>query len=171
MANIIFDLDGTVICSKHRQLSDANGSLDLAHWRENCTPEKIAGDTLLPLARVMQTYYAEGHTIIVCTARVVTEHDFAFLEKHNLRFHHFISRHETDARGDAEYKRERLNEWARANGGNVIGDFHCIMFDDNFSVIQELIRNRVQVFDAESYNRNLARGKKMPSRLLFEMVA
>jgi FMN phosphatase YigB (HAD superfamily) len=50
MKTYIFDLDHTVIDSSHRQLTKADGSLDLAHWIENNTPEKIAADTELPLA-------------------------------------------------------------------------------------------------------------------------
>lgn len=169
MANIIFDLDGTVICSKHRQLTDASGSLDLAHWREHCTREKIFGDKLLPLANVMRRYYAEGHNIIVCTSRIVTTHDMDFFALNGLRFHHFISRAENDNRSDADYKRERLNDWAVTQGKTCIGDFNAICFDDNLSVIQELQRNKVICFDATSYNRNLSRGKAIPSRLLFEM--
>lgn len=169
MANIIFDLDGTVIDSRHRQLTDANGSLDLAHWRENCTAAKIAGDTLLPLARVMRVYYAEGHNIIVCTARFVSEHDINYLSANGLHHHHLISRALDDNRGDADYKRERLNEFARAQGFTCIGDMNAICFDDNVSVIQELQRNKVICFDAISYNKNLQRGKSMPSRLLKEL--
>ena len=48
----IFDLDHTVIDSSHRQLTRADGSLDLDHWIENCTREKIYQDKLLPLARL-----------------------------------------------------------------------------------------------------------------------
>ena len=38
---VLFDLDGTMIDSSHRQNTLADGSLDLAHWIENNTPEKI----------------------------------------------------------------------------------------------------------------------------------
>ena len=48
----IFDLDGCVIDSLHRYktLNDENIRIDLEHWIENYTPEKISQDTLLPLA-------------------------------------------------------------------------------------------------------------------------
>jgi hypothetical protein len=58
--HFIFDLDHTVIDSSHRQLTNADGSLDLAHWRENCTHEKIMADTLLPLARTMREALEHG---------------------------------------------------------------------------------------------------------------
>ena len=74
----IFDLDHTVIDSSHRQLTRADGSLDLDHWIENCTREKIYQDKLLPLARLMRSAYSQGHQVIVCTARVLSVWDHAF---------------------------------------------------------------------------------------------
>jgi hypothetical protein len=62
----IFDLDHTVIDSSHRQITRADGSLDLDHWIENCTREKIYQDKLLPLARLMRSAYSQGHQVIVC---------------------------------------------------------------------------------------------------------
>ena len=47
----IFDLDGTIIDSSHRQATLPDGTLNLAHWFENATPEKIFEDKVLPLAR------------------------------------------------------------------------------------------------------------------------
>ena len=75
----IFDLDHTVIDSSHRQLTRADGSLDLDHWIENCTRQKIFADELLPLARLMRSAYSVGHTVIVCTARVLSAHDYAWV--------------------------------------------------------------------------------------------
>ncbi|MDG1859332.1 MAG: hypothetical protein P8I94_09525, partial [Emcibacteraceae bacterium] len=60
MNNYIFDLDHTLIDSSHRQLTDANGSLDLTHWIENCTREKIMGDKLLPLEKKKKTSFTKG---------------------------------------------------------------------------------------------------------------
>ena len=37
----IFDLDHTVIDSSHRQITRADGSLDLDAWIENSTRKKI----------------------------------------------------------------------------------------------------------------------------------
>ena len=46
----IFDLDGTTIDSSHRQNTLPDGSLNLDAWVRNNTPEKIARDSLLPMA-------------------------------------------------------------------------------------------------------------------------
>ena len=72
----IFDLDGTVIDSSHRKLAKPDGSLDLEHWIDNCTPEKIAADSLLPLVSLMRKNWRGGHTVLVCTARVLSDADY-----------------------------------------------------------------------------------------------
>ena len=50
MKYVIFDLDATVIDSSHRQITKADGSLDLAAWKKNSTYAKVMRDSLLPLA-------------------------------------------------------------------------------------------------------------------------
>ena len=152
MGYVIFDLDGTVICSKHRQLNKPGGSLDLDHWRENCTAEKIAADSLLPLAESMKAIYEAGHTIIVCTSRICQSYDMEFLDRHGLKYHHFISRHETDARADGEYKIARLEELAEQLGFPNVASMNAIMFDDNLEVIRAMVSIGVHCFDATREN-------------------
>jgi FMN phosphatase YigB (HAD superfamily) len=76
----IFDLDGTTIDSSHRQNTLANGSLNLAHWIENNTPEKIAADSLLPMAESWKTINRQNNQIVIMTARVIGKADFKFLD-------------------------------------------------------------------------------------------
>jgi FMN phosphatase YigB (HAD superfamily) len=160
MAYIIFDLDHTVIDSTHRQLTRADGSLDLTHWRENCTREKIFADTLLPLADVMRRYYDEGkHTVIVCTSRICTQHDMDYLETYGLRYHHFLSRADDDMRGDAPYKVEKLTELAQSLGHASLADMRAFMYDDNLAVIKAMFANRVlcvNAIDRNAYMRKAA---------------
>lgn len=154
---MIFDLDHTVIDSTHRQLTRPDGSLDLAHWREHCTPAMIARDTLLPLADVMRRYYAEGHTVVVCTARVVGDADMAFLAANDLKFHYFLSRDgEFDNRPDARLKTELLNTWATAQGLPADWRRNALMWDDNLAVIRAMFADRLICFNAIKYNKRLA---------------
>ncbi len=131
----IFDLDHTVIDSSHRQLTRADGSLDLDHWRDNCTRQKIFADKLLPLARLMRSAYASGHTVIVCTARVLSRHDYAFLNVHNLKAHAILSRPEGCATGDADLKRELLFDHFR---GQPLARWarNAVFYDDNLGVLE-----------------------------------
>ena len=65
----IFDLDGTIIDSSHRQATLADGTLNLPAWIENSTAEKIFGDTVLPLATQVRRRQKAGDYVMVCTAR------------------------------------------------------------------------------------------------------
>ena len=102
----IYDLDHTVIDSSHRQATLADGSLDLAHWIENNTPEKIARDSLLPLAKQMRENFKRGAEIVVCTARVLQCADYEFLREHGLRAHAILSRPIGDNTSDHFAKRK-----------------------------------------------------------------
>ena len=59
----IFDLDGTVVDSSHRQ-----GAGTLAEWRELNTPENISLDSELPYADVMRdAIQRDRNSVWVCT--------------------------------------------------------------------------------------------------------
>lgn len=158
MAYVVFDLDGTVIDSDHRKLTRADGSLDLDHWRENCTREKIFADTLLPLAESMKRLY-DRHTIIVCTARVMTQADWDFLEAHNLRFHFALSRNPLDSRNDAAMKVAMMCDFFR-NLDLTLAEANIIMFDDNVNVIRAMLASRVHCFDATIMNERATRKRE-----------
>lgn len=152
---VVFDLDGTVIDSSHRHLSKEDGSLDLEHWIENCTAEKIFADSLLPLARSMRAMHAAGHHIVINTARVMSEHDVAFLEANGLPFHGLLSRAEGDRRPDAEMKVCLLNKYLFDLGFASIREANCIMFDDNLSVLAEMAKQGVICINATKENGRL----------------
>ena len=98
---VIFDLDHTVIDSSHRQLTKPDGSLDIEHWIENSTREKIFADTLLPLAETMKWYYNSRKVeVIICTARMATQHDLDFLAAHGLHYDFIVYRDAGDMRGE-----------------------------------------------------------------------
>jgi len=152
---VIFDLDGTVIDSSHRHLSKPDGSIDLAHWIENCTAEKIGADKLLPLARSMRNIYASGAHVIVCTARVMSEHDLAFLDRHGLKYHAMLSRFEGDTRADADMKVDKLWAYLCERGFSSIKEAGCIMFDDNLKVLAEMSKQGVLAFNATKENARM----------------
>jgi len=144
---IIFDLDGTVIDSSHRQLIAENGALDLAHWKENSTPEKIAADSLLPLAKFWRVAQNTGFPIIVCTARVMGPADYAFLESHGLRYNVCLSRREGDTTPDAALKILVLKGYARKLG--ITWAHFCARataYDDNAQVLKAYSDNRITAY-------------------------
>ena len=153
--HFIFDLDHTVIDSSHRQLTNADGSLDLAHWRENCTHEKIMADSLLPLARTMRDAINNGQNVIICTARVLGRSDIIFLAKHGLLASVILSRPEGDTTGDAALKTRLLKQhcqtvgitWARFTRS-------AYMFDDNVNVLAEMKSHGITALNAIKINQS-----------------
>ena len=134
--NYIFDLDHTVIDSSHRQLTRADGTLDLDNWIANCTREKINQDKLLPLARLMRSVYSNGHHVVICTARVLSVHDHCYLADNNLRADYILSRAMGDNRGDAEMKRDLLiNYFASKNIPLARWTRNAVFYDDNDAVL------------------------------------
>ena len=155
MQYFIFDLDHTIIDSSHRQSYLPDGSLDLVHWRENSTAEKVAQDTLLPLARVMASAHNVNIRIIVCTARVMASADYYFLQQHGLFADYILSRPEGDTSGDAQLKIRLLNDFVQSQGISwkrfIQG---AVMFDDNQTVIKALKSIGLNVVDAVQTNNN-----------------
>lgn len=154
----IFDLDLTLLDSSHRRSVLPDGTLDLAHWIENNTREKILRDSLLPLAYYAMSVIDAGYEVIACTARVMQEHDHELLESRGLRFARILSRPMgcTDAdhvlkenllRKDAKDCREFFKDYAD----------NSMLFDDARSVLDHLERLGFICFDAAALNRGMDR--------------
>jgi hypothetical protein len=146
----IFDLDGTVIDSEHRKVALPNGDIDLAHWRENCTAEKIAQDGLLGLVYEMRALYARGINVIICTARVLSNHDYAFFANNDIPSNYILSRPEGCNTSDGILKAQQITELLeRLN----IPAKAVEMWDDNQSVIACMKEIGVKCHDAKLINK------------------
>jgi len=149
----IFDLDGTVIDSSHRQLAKPDGSLDLAHWVENSTREKVMQDSLLPFASEMRDAMRNGQRVIVCTARVMSAADLEFMLHNSLYYHAMLSRPEGCKLGDADLKEFLLRSYAQSIGmsfAQFANDSE--MFDDNISVINRVRSLGIACYNAQTLN-------------------
>ena len=151
----IFDLDGTVIDSSHRQ----GDTLD--DWRRMNTVGNIMRDRLLPLAGKMQTAIQDGLDVWVCTSRVMGKADFAFLRMQSLLPNggpviHRIS--DADDRDCGALKLAKLQGMAAGMGvswARFAND--SIMFDDSI-VVQDTMRNAgLRVVDSVQYNQFILR--------------
>ena len=152
----IFDLDHTIIDSSHRQLTMADGSLDLQHWRANNTREKILADSLLPLADHWRSLKAKGTEIVICTARVMGEHDLEFLAKNGLEYDALLSRPIGNNSPDSLLKYGMLRDYANSLGKSWANFCaRSIMFDDNQNVIETLANKGLRVYNAISINKAL----------------
>tara|TARA_R100001443_G_scaffold108964_1_gene119966 strand:+ start:1365 stop:1838 length:474 start_codon:yes stop_codon:yes gene_type:complete len=153
----IFDLDGTVIDSSHRQNTLPDGSLDLANWIENNTPDKILADSLLPLADKMRSVRSGTDTVAVITARVMGDTDLAFMSRNGLKFDYLYSRAEGNNTPDDLLKRrailklakklQRSMAWMRKN---------AIFFDDNLAVLDIMESMGIKTINATLANERLS---------------
>ena len=152
----IFDLDGTVVDSSHRQ---GDGSLD--DWRRLNTVGNIMRDGLLPLAGKMQTAIQDGLDVWVCTSRVMGKADFAFLRLQGLLPNggpviHRIG--ENDQRPCGELKLTKLRGMAAAMGVNWVQFAHdSIMFDDSIDVQNTMRGAGLRVVDPVQFNSYIQR--------------
>ena len=158
MKTFIFDLDHTVIDSSHRQITLADGSLDLNNWIENCTKEKIMADKLLPLANHWRALaLGSRNEIVVCTARVMGKHDHAFLATHGLDADAVLSRAMGDRSGDADLKERLLRQYASDTGRSWARfSRNACIYDDNQNVLSRLASIGIAVYNAISLNKTMA---------------
>ena len=155
--NYIFDLDHTVVDSSHRQATRPDGSLDLDHWREHSTPALIEQDTLLPLAHEWRKVYRKGAGIIVCTARVMSIHDYRYLTSRGLFADKVISRREGDRTPDDLLKLRGLKQYCAENRISWRRFVKtAVMFDDNLNVINTLANHGLTVHNAILLNKELS---------------
>lgn len=153
----IFDLDGTVIDSSHRQATLPNGDLDLAHWIENSKPEKVMRDSLLPVFAIMRKrIHDENSIVIICTARVLGDADYDFFFQHGILANHILSRPDGCTMADAELKDIQLRLLAQSLD-LAWSDFcdNAVMFDDNQNVIKRLSGIGLLVSDANRINKRM----------------
>ena len=151
----IFDLDGTVIDSSHRQ-GDT-----LADWRRMNTVGNIMRDRLLPLAGKMQSAILDGLDVWICTSRVMGKADFAFLRMQSLLPNggpviHRIS--DADDRDCGTLKLAKLQGMAASMGvswARFAND--SIMFDDSIDVQATMRDAGLRVVDPVQFNSYIAR--------------
>ena len=157
MKTFIFDLDHTVIDSSHRQITKADGSLDLDNWIANCTREKIMADKILPLASMMRDLSAYPDSrILVCTARVMAKWDHVFLAAHNLTADAILSRPLGCADSDADLKENLLRDYAKKTGRSWARfSRNAAIYDDNLSVLLRLESIGIAGYNALSLNNIL----------------
>lgn len=75
---VIYDMDGTLVCSLHRYRV-INGKIDLQHWRDN---EPLCYlDSLLPLVTQYHADIADNECYtIIATARELKQPDYDFIK-------------------------------------------------------------------------------------------
>ena len=146
----IFDLDGTVIDSTHRQ----GDTLD--DWRRMNTARNVALDSPLPLLDQMRDAIADDLDVIVCTSRVMAGRDFRWLDDHGIRGVDVLCRAPSDNRTCGFFKLHLLKNYADSIGYTWARFCKTsIMFDDDIGVQNTLRSVGLRVIDPVNYNHNI----------------
>ena len=146
----IFDLDGTVIDSTHRQ----GDTLD--DWRRLNTARNVALDSPLPLLDQMRDAIADDLDVIVCTSRVMAGRDFRWLDDHGIRGIDVLCRAPSDNRTCGFFKLHLLKSYADSIGYTWARFCKTsIMFDDDIGVQNTLRSVGLRVIDPVNYNLNI----------------
>jgi phosphoglycolate phosphatase-like HAD superfamily hydrolase len=135
----IYDMDGTIIDSSHRYKTlTKNGVevIDLDYWRKNCTPEKIAKDSLLPLASQYQADLKDSECyVIIATARVMSQADFTFINNVLGTPNHIIYRKEGDNQSGGSLKIKGLQKFFNLKNFKVAFANACF-YEDNTTYLK-----------------------------------
>ena len=146
----IFDLDGTVIDSTHRQ----GDTLD--DWHRMNTARNVALDSPLPLLDQMRDAIADDLDVIVCTSRVMAGRDFRWLDDHGIRGIDVLCRAPSDNRTCGFFKLQLLHNYARSIGYTWARFAQTsLMFDDDKGVQDTLRSVGLRVIDPVNYNYNI----------------
>ena len=146
----IFDLDGTVIDSTHRQ----GDTLD--DWHRMNTARNVALDSPLPLLDQMRDAIADDLDVIVCTSRVMAGRDFRWLDDHGIRGIDILCRAPSDNRTCGFFKLQLLHNYARSIGYTWARFAQTsLMFDDDKGVQDTLRSVGLRVIDPVNYNHNI----------------
>ncbi len=157
---IVFDLDETLIDSRHRTPRNPDGTVNLAYYMANATRENIFKDTLYPLANEAKRIYAQGeHYVIFCTARHMHAADYDYLAHHGLKAHRILSRDKAKpghySMRDADYKRTWIYPRLKLR---QFAALHWIMFEDEKKVISAMRAIGVKCLNAVKLNERLCNG-------------
>ncbi len=155
MKYVIFDLDATVIDSSHRQITKADGSLDLAAWKKNSTYAKVMRDSLLPLANHWKRIQELKNVYIaVLTARVMGDADFHYLAFKGLKADKIMSRAFFDHRPDHIMKKQKIITFLLER--NIKNWSNVTFYDDNKNVLNMLLDLGINAKDSIKINQELS---------------
>lgn len=135
----IFDMDGTIVCSRHRYrtVRDTAGieRIDLGYWREN--EHKAMGDSLLPLHEEYKKDLACPDTfVVIATARIMRGPDWQFVRETVGMPDHFISRAEGDSRSGGLLKVLGLKKLFALKQFHGVRD--VVFFEDNVNYLKSV---------------------------------
>lgn len=107
---VIFDLDGTLACGKHRlhllPTKDLHLTESWAEFNLACADDKVIDD----VANMLEAMSLAGYTVVILTGRsdIAREMTVKWLDKHDVHYDRLIMRRNDDNRKDTIIKEEEL---------------------------------------------------------------
>ena len=141
MADIIFDVDGTLMDIEHRRHFVAQRPKDFKSFREH-TKFDTRKEDVFAIADSLQ---AQGHRILISTGRIKSEHDITVkqIRDGGIDFEKIYMRSDTDYRPDDELKEGYLEKMRRD------GYTPTIAFDDRQRVVDMFRSKGLTVFQVD----------------------
>jgi hypothetical protein len=152
----VFDLDETIIDSAHRTPNKPDGTLDLERYFALKNRDSIFRDTLLPLAAFFKAIDRTENYVIICTARVMTDDDYAFLAHHNLVAHKVLCRPEDGSENCVKDGVLKARKIQRLRNLRQFRNKPVYMWDDAKPVIRAMRKIGVTCMNAIKVNQRLA---------------
>lgn len=153
---VIFDLDETLIDSKHRTPNRPDGTLDLDRYFAMKNRKSIFGDTLLPLASFFKAIDRAENYVVICTARAMNQDDFDYLEAHGIYAHKILCRPADGSENhikDGTLKKRKIQ---RLRNLKQFRNLPFTMWDDAAPVIRVMREIGVVCLNAVKVNKRLA---------------
>ena len=152
---VIFDLDETVIDSKHRTPNHPDGTLNLEAYFAQKNRDNIFKDQLLPLVNIMRNLCRQKNYVVICTARQMGQDDYDFLETHGIHAHCVLCRNPDGSDNhfrDAAMKRRKIQ---RILNLRQFQNLPVYMFDDAKPVISEMRKMGIVCLNSIKINSKL----------------
>lgn len=152
---VVFDLDETLIDSKHRVPNNPDGTLNLTRYFELKTYDSVMRDSLLPLVQIFKALNREENYIVICTARVMATADRDFMQKYGLIAHKILCRPQDGSENhikDNILKRRKLQQLKNLR---QFREKDWFMFDDASPIIREMREIGIVCLNAIKVNKRL----------------
>jgi hypothetical protein len=154
----LFDLDDTIINSKHRSKFEEDGSLNIPHWNENGTLCNILKDNLIfNMTNVLQYFTTrDDFWNVAITSRELGDADFIFFMEHNIKFD------DTLHRGSSHLGADYCNRYKLADfelKDVLLTNYNAeykrgFAFDDKQCNLDVFKKHGYHTYDANHINRN-----------------
>lgn len=153
---VIFDLDETIIDSKHRTPNRPDGTLDLDRYFALKNRDSIMRDTLLPLAAFFKALDRSENYVVICTARAMNQDDRDYLALHGLDAHLVLCRPEDGSENHIKDATLKARKIQRLRNLKQFRDKPVTMFDDSPPVIRKMRETGIVCLNAIKVNETLA---------------